>query len=107
MRGGPATVPATATIADQSGQDSGGGYRRRIDRRQFLRRAITAGTSAAVLPAAMVSAQSATPGASPYGDLATEPDENGLLLPDGFTSKVLAVGGDEVASTGYAWHAFP
>jgi hypothetical protein len=55
----------------------------------------------------MVSAQPAKPGASPYGDLASEPDENGLLLPEGFTSRIIAVGGESVADTGYAWHAFP
>jgi secreted PhoX family phosphatase len=59
------------------------------------------------MPAAMVSAQTAAPGASPYGDLATEPDENGLLLPEGFTSRILAVGGETVAGTDYTWHAFP
>ncbi|WP_421120946.1 alkaline phosphatase PhoX [Aquihabitans daechungensis] len=78
-----------------------------IDRRQFLQRAIAAGAGTAVLPATMVSAQTAKPGASPYGELTTEPDENGLLLPEGFTSRILAVGGEPVADTGYAWHAFP
>jgi hypothetical protein len=55
----------------------------------------------------MVSAQSATPGESPYGDLATEPDANGLLLPAGFTSRIVAIGGETVEGTDYAWHAFP
>ncbi|MCU1369655.1 MAG: translocation protein TolB [Ilumatobacteraceae bacterium] len=55
----------------------------------------------------MVSAQSATPGPSPYGELATEPDENGLLLPAGFTSRVVAIGGEAVEGTDHAWHAFP
>jgi secreted PhoX family phosphatase len=78
-----------------------------MDRRQFLQRAITAGTGAAVLPAQIAAAQSAEPGESPYGALATEPDENGLRLPEGFTSRILAVGGEPVGDTGYAWHAFP
>ena len=66
-----------------------------------------AGAGAAVIPSTMVSAQTAEPGTSPYGDLATEPDENGLLLPEGFTSRIVAVGGEAVAGTGYTWHAFP
>lgn len=78
-----------------------------IDRRQFLQRAIAAGAGAAVIPSTMVAAQPATPGASPYGDLATEPDENGLLLPEGFTSRIVAIGGETVEGTDYAWHAFP
>ena len=66
-----------------------------------------AGAGAAVIPSTMVSAQTAEPGASPYGDLAARPDENGLLLPQGFTSRIIAIGGETVAGTAYAWHAFP
>jgi hypothetical protein len=55
----------------------------------------------------MVAAQTASPGESPYGDLATQPDANGLLLPEGFTSRVLAVGGEPVGDTTFAWRAFP
>jgi secreted PhoX family phosphatase len=83
---------------------------RSIDRRQFLHRAIAAGAGGAVLPLATfapVRAQGAAPGDSPYGPLATEPDENGLLLPEGFTSRVLAVAGELVEGTDHAWHAFP
>ena len=61
-----------------------------MDRRAFLQRAIAAGAGGAVLPhlaMATAGAQTATPGESPYGPLATEPDENGLLLPEGFTSR--------------------
>jgi len=39
--------------------------------------------------------------------LATEPDENGLFLPEGFTSRIIAVAGEEVADTSYKWPAFP
>ncbi len=49
----------------------------------------------------------ATPGESPYGPLGTEPDENGLLLPEGFTSRIVAVAGEPVGDTDYEWHAFP
>lgn len=42
-----------------------------------------------------------------YGPLATTLDANGLLLPAGFTSEVLAVSGQLVAGTSYRWHVFP
>jgi hypothetical protein len=41
-----------------------------------------------------------------YGPLAETPDANGLLLPAGFTSELLAVGGQLVAGTSYRWHIF-
>ena len=93
-----------------------------MDRRQFLRRAVAAGVGGAVVPnLAMASAGagvrgrgaqpagggSAVPGEGPYGPLATTPDENGLLLPEGFTSRVVATAGQPVAGTGYEWHLFP
>lgn len=52
-------------------------------------------------------AQAAEPGDSPYGPLATEPDEHGLLLPEGFTARVIATAGDLVADSEYLWPAFP
>ncbi len=36
-----------------------------------------------------------------------EPDANGLRLPEGFTSRVLATTGEVVAGTTYAWHVSP
>lgn len=39
----------------------------------------------------------------PLGD----PDENGLRLPEGFTSRVVARSGLEVGSSGYVWHNAP
>jgi secreted PhoX family phosphatase len=83
-----------------------------MHRRQFLHRAIAAGAGGAVLPslalaAGPAAAQTATPGEGPYGPLATEPDENGLLLPEGFTSRIVAKAGDEVGDSGYSWPAFP
>ncbi|HUS42474.1 MAG TPA: alkaline phosphatase PhoX [Ilumatobacteraceae bacterium] len=41
-----------------------------------------------------------------YGPLAATPDPNGLLLPAGFTSELLAAGGQRVAGTDYRWHIF-
>ncbi len=82
-----------------------------MDRRQFLRSAVVTGAGAAVLPtltmAAPAGAQTATPGEGPYGPLASVPDENGLLLPEGFTSRVIAVAGEPVASTTYEYPIFP
>ena len=45
--------------------------------------------------------------ATRYGPLADTPDANGLLLPAGFTSQLLAVGGETVPGTSYRWHPFP
>ena len=42
-----------------------------------------------------------------YGPLATTPDANGLLLPAGFTSELLAASGQPVAGTDHRWHLFP
>jgi secreted PhoX family phosphatase len=36
-----------------------------------------------------------------------EPDENGIRLPPGFRSRVLAVSGDPVGPSGYVWHGAP
>ena len=38
---------------------------------------------------------------------ARAPDANGIALPDGFTSRVIAVGGETVAGTDYEWHRAP
>lgn len=81
-----------------------------IDRRLFLRGAIVAGAGGAVLPTlsmATAGAQTAEPGESPYGPLSDRPDQNGLHLPDGFTSRIIAVSGEQVSGTSYVWHPFP
>ncbi len=46
-----------------------------------------------------------TPGNGPYGPLQAA-DANGIMLPKGFTSRVVAQGRTPVASTGYVWHDF-
>ena len=48
----------------------------------------------------------ATPGEGPYGPLRA-PDENGLMLPEGFRSRVVARSLATVGASGYAWHRFP
>ncbi|HWO23595.1 MAG TPA: alkaline phosphatase PhoX [Kofleriaceae bacterium] len=52
-------------------------------------------------------ASPAVPGPSPYGPLYASPDANGLRLPAGFSSRVIARAGSPVASTGLVWHAAP
>lgn len=52
--------------------------------------------------------QEATPGAGPYGSIeGVAPDGNGLILPEGFTSRVIATSDSPVEGTDYTWHVFP
>ncbi len=60
-----------------------------------------------MLPATAALGQTAEPGVGPYGPLATEPDENGLLLPEGFTSRIIGVAGEAVSGTDHEWHLYP
>jgi secreted PhoX family phosphatase len=45
-------------------------------------------------------------GADEFGDL-LPPDSNGLSLPPGFTSRIVAVTGNRVAGTNHQWHLEP
>ena len=83
-----------------------------MDRRTFLRSSMVATVGAGTLTSTrMASAKvvdGAEPGDGPYGSLeGVEPDENGLVLPEGFTSRIIAVSGDPVGDTDYEWHLFP
>ncbi len=49
----------------------------------------------------------AVPGPSPYGPIASSVDANGLRLPAGFTSRVVAVTGTPVSNTSHIWHLAP
>lgn len=49
----------------------------------------------------------AQPGVSPYGPLATTPDANGVRLPQGFSSRIVAVTGLPVPGTSHVWHLAP
>jgi uncharacterized protein len=50
----------------------------------------------------------ARPGPGPYGSLAGRAaDENGIILPEGFRSRLLGQGGRVVPGTDYEWHVFP
>ncbi len=51
-------------------------------------------------------AAAADPGDGPYGPLLPA-DENGLLLPEGFTGRIVARTGRQVAGTSYTWHLAP
>ncbi len=49
---------------------------------------------------------SAEPSDRPYGRL-LPPDANGIRLPAGFVSRIIARTGQVVGATGYVWHAWP
>lgn len=46
------------------------------------------------------------PSGSPYGPL-LDADENGLQLPEGFSSRVVATSGETVGATDHVWHLNP
>jgi secreted PhoX family phosphatase len=76
-------------------------------RREFVRAgALTAG-ALSFGPAfwAEALAAPAKVGPGPYGPLGS-PDSNGIALPEGFSARVIARGGNPVAGTGYTWHIF-
>lgn len=79
-----------------------------LSRRQLLTRVAVAGAAASLGPGFWRSALGAPaqPGESPYGDL-LPPDANGLMLPEGFTSRIVAVSLTPVSGTSTLWHPFP
>ncbi|MFC8794089.1 alkaline phosphatase PhoX [Streptomyces cinereoruber] len=80
-----------------------------MERRGFLRGAVI-GTSAAAFGGSLwhgaAFAAPAQPGAGPYGALGPA-DTNGIQLPAGFTSRVIARSGQTVTGTSYTWHNAP
>ncbi|MER5709320.1 alkaline phosphatase PhoX [Streptomyces sp. NPDC002122] len=80
-----------------------------MERRSFLRGAVI-GTSAAAFGGSLwhgaAFAAPAQPGAGPYGALGSA-DANGIQLPAGFTSRVIARSGQTVSGTSYTWHNAP
>lgn len=80
-----------------------------MERRTFLRGAVI-GTSVATFGGSLMRgaayAAPAQPGPSPYGPLGAA-DANGIQLPSGFTSRVIARSGQRVAGTSYTWHNAP
>jgi hypothetical protein len=79
-----------------------------VNRRQFLGGASGLGAALGLGTAFWQRAlgQTAQPVDSPYGPLQA-PDANGLQLPAGFTSRVVASSLAPVASTTHLWHLFP
>ncbi|MEU3397399.1 PhoX family protein [Streptomyces filamentosus] len=80
-----------------------------MERRGFLRGAVI-GTSAAAFGGSLMRgaayAAPAQPGAGPYGALGSA-DANGIMLPAGFTSRIIARSGQTVPGTSYTWHNAP
>lgn len=81
----------------------------RLHRRDFLRLSALSGGALALGPGFWKAAYAAPaqPGVSPYGAMSGTPDANGVRLPAGFTSRILARSGQVVAGTGYTWHSAP
>ena len=79
-----------------------------MERRHVLRAAV-AGTGSVALGFTMTRSSIAAPaevGPSSYGDLLPA-DENGLMLPEGFTARVIARTAQYVPGTDYLWHGAP
>jgi secreted PhoX family phosphatase len=76
-----------------------------MDRRTALRALLGTGL-AALDPWGPSRAGGACPFESRYGALGP-PDENGVRLPPGFTSRVIARSGSRVGDTGYTWPGAP
>ncbi|MFC7244020.1 alkaline phosphatase PhoX [Catellatospora aurea] len=79
-----------------------------MDRRNVLRAGVVGGAAAAFSGALWKEAFAAPaqPGPGPYGALQAA-DANGIMLPSGFTSRVIARTGQTVPGTSYTWHAAP
>ncbi|MEV0879891.1 alkaline phosphatase PhoX [Micromonospora echinofusca] len=79
-----------------------------MDRRSVLRATVLGGAAAfsGSLWAGAALAAPAQPGASPYGPLGAA-DANGIQLPAGFTSRVIARSRQTVPGTSYTWHDAP
>ncbi len=81
---------------------------RPMERRDFLRSGIVT-VGAFMLGPGMVRqvlAQPAQTEEGPYGQLLA-PDDNGIMLPEGFRSRIIARSGELVEGTLYPWHDFP
>ncbi len=79
-----------------------------MDRRTLLRTAVVGGSAVlgGTLWRGAAYAAPAQPGSGPYGALGS-PDANGIRLPAGFSSRVIARSGQTVAGTSYTWHSAP
>ncbi|MCC5034954.1 PhoX family protein [Streptomyces sp. WAC 00631] len=80
-----------------------------MERRTFLRTTVIGGSAAAFggsLWRGAAYAAPAQPGSGPYGALRAA-DANGIRLPAGFSSRVIARSGHKVSGTSYTWHNAP
>ncbi|WP_329013819.1 PhoX family protein [Micromonospora rifamycinica] len=79
-----------------------------MDRRTVLRATVAGGAAAFAgsLWSGAALAAPAQPGTGPYGPLGSA-DGNGLQLPAGFTSRVIARSRQTVPGTSYTWHPAP
>ena len=81
-----------------------------LTRRRLLQTGLAATASVTFGPAfwrdALAAAPPAQPGPGPYGPL-QPPDANGIMLPRGFTSRVVARAGQPVPGTAYVFPAAP
>ncbi|HEX7132011.1 MAG TPA: alkaline phosphatase PhoX [Iamia sp.] len=66
----------------------------------------SSGTTTTTGPATTASTTTTAPAPVRLGPLG-EPDANGVRLPEGFTSRIVATTGEPVADTGYTWHVSP
>jgi secreted PhoX family phosphatase len=81
----------------------------RLDRRRFI--GLTAAAAGAVTIARVLTSQdfafaAVTTGPGPYGALQSA-NANGIQLPAGFTSRVIATTGSTVPNSSYTWHGAP
>jgi hypothetical protein len=76
-----------------------------MDRRSFLKAAVLGGT-ACTLGTGWLRIFAASAGPGPYGALGAA-DANGVQLPAGFSSRVIATTGQVVPGTSYTWHTAP
>jgi secreted PhoX family phosphatase len=76
-------------------------------RRELIRAGTLAGGALALGPGFWEAlARPARRARSPYGHLVSTPDANGIRLPEGFSSRLIARGNEPVGDTGYLWHVF-
>ncbi|MFY1633486.1 alkaline phosphatase PhoX [Solwaraspora sp. WMMB335] len=79
-----------------------------MDRRTLLRTSVVAAGAVTFSGSLWTGAFAAPaqPGTGPYGPLGS-PDANGIALPGGFTSRIVARSRQRVGSTSYRWHDAP
>lgn len=78
-----------------------------LSRRIFLARSVSGVVGLGLFGTAIfIPSTAQASGADDFGDLLA-PDANGLRLPPGFQSRIVARTGQQVASTGHVWHADP